>query len=133
MTFRRYSAVKQFGVPIDIDNARPAALDVEKLMRMYDIEPEEVPTESTDITPYYWQNPAFQYFASMAHPEGPAIVELLPRHTDSSNFVTRGRLVVATEVRQIEIPNQQEALAIVGPGPRFAGQLCIHEAIVYVD
>ncbi len=36
-------------------------------------------------------------------------------------------------IRQIEIPNDAPGMIIVGPGPRFTGQLCVHELIAYQD
>lgn len=137
MSLQRYSAVHMFGAPIEGIEGRDGSQLVD-LMAAYNIEPQEVPTEPTDITPYYWMNPNFRYFVSMAHPEGPAIVDLLPRHTDTEMYLLQrigGKAVGLhlPDVRHIEIPTDEISLAIVGPSPRFPDKLNVHELINYTD
>lgn len=135
MSLARYSAVSQFGVPIE----NPADLKdpdtVLGLMSSYSIEGEEIPREPTDITPYYWRANKFRYYVSLAHPEGPAIVELLPCDADSETYSlakSRSLDLQLEHVRTIIIPDDQEMMIIGGLGPRYAGCLCIHEVIAQI-
>ena len=137
MRFDRYSAVGIFGAPIDKGIDPSDREPLVRLMNNYGIEAHPVPQDSTDITPYYWRNPMFRYFLSMAHPEGPAIVELLPRHDDSMTLEI-GQIAgigycIKDEVRKVEVPTDQRALAIVGPSPRFPGEFCVHELVTFSD
>ena len=135
MNIVRFSAVENFGVPIDnpVDVADESRLI--KLMRSYSIKSQEVSTELTDITPYYWQNPTFRYFLSRRGGSGPAVVDLMPRHHDSSAAVFGSVIpgvAISGELKQrtFEIPTEMPTLAIMGPGPRFIGQICVHELIL---
>lgn len=138
MSLQRYSAVEMFGAPLEGGDGISVA-QMLVLMSAYDIEPQEVPSEPTDITPYYWKNPNFRYYVTLAHPEGPAVVDLLPRHVDSDTYLLQkvGDFAVGLhvpEVRRIEIPTDEQALAIIGPGsPRFPDKVCLHELINYTD
>jgi len=138
MTLERYSAVEMFGVPIE-KGGEASNEHMLELMLAYNIDPQAVPAEPTDITPYYWQNSNLLYYAALLHPEGPAVVDLLPRHADSETYLVLQKLgncavgLQVTEVRRIEIPTNQQALAIAGPGPRFPDRICVHELIMYTD
>jgi len=135
--FERYSAKDIFGAPLEIgfDPKNPRILV--DLMEAYSIEPQDVPSDSTDITPYYWRRPAFKYFLSLPHPEGPAVVELLPNNDDSETYAIENvpdfGLCVEQGIRRIEIPTEQPGMAIIGPSPRFSGKICVHELVVYND
>ena len=138
MAFQRYSAVEMFGAPID-DGMSPENVDeLFGLMAAYGFGGQDISREPTDITPYYWRNPGFRYFLSLAHPEGPALVELLPIRDDSE--VARldvdddeAALTVLPDKRTIEIPTDTKVYAMIGGSPRFAGKMCLHELIAYFD
>lgn len=137
MSLQRYSATHMFGAPIEGVDGHNTRQLVE-LLAAYDVEPQEVPREPTDITPYYWKNPNFRYYVSLAHPEGPAVVDLLPRHTDIDMYLLQriGDFAVGLQipdVRHIEIPTDEMGLAIIGPSPRFPDKLNVHELITYTD
>lgn len=130
----RYSAAAIFGAPIEkIDPENNEGLV--GLVRRYGIEPEAVPTEPTDITPYYWMTNSMIFFASQPDPGGPAVIDLFPKHdgADTLSFMNaEGYTTISTGVRRLEIPTLQPTLAIIGSSPRFAGQLCVHEVITAV-
>ncbi|MCA9349149.1 hypothetical protein KC878_03340 [Candidatus Saccharibacteria bacterium] len=131
----RYSAAEMFGAPIDnVANVNLEDGSLIRLMESYDIQPREIPTDPTDITPYYWKRPAFRYFLALAHPEGPATVDMLPVDEDSENYLLLGAeglgAAVQARVRHIEVPTDQQVVAIIGPGPRFPDKLSVHELIV---
>ena len=135
MRFVRYSAVPQFGVPVDNMESLSNAGSMIRLMEAYSIEPVEIPTEPTDITPYYWRTPDFRYFASLAHPEGPAVVDMLPNKDGAENY-TFGLIpgVVIEGMRRTEVPTDVAGQAIVGPSPRFPDLLiCMHELITVTE
>jgi hypothetical protein len=136
MRFHRYSAADMFGAPLDNIDEQNGPGVLKDLMEAYGIEPTEVPAEPTDITPPYWLKPAFRYFLSMAHPEGPAVLDLLPVSTSSESHLlgTAGPLMFSVKgVRSFEIPNDVPAATIIGPGPRFFGQLCVHELVTFTE
>jgi hypothetical protein len=130
----RFSAVEIFGVPMDSPEQINTISKLVKLMGAYSVHAQEVSAELTDITPYYWQNPAFRYYLSRKDASGPAVIDVMPRHNDSATFLIapleRDALIgIETPERSIEIPTQQECMVIGGPGPRYGGHLCIHELI----
>lgn len=138
MSLQRYSAVEMFGAPIE----GAKGVDAEHLVEVfssYGIAPQTLPSEPTDITPYYWQNSTFRYYLTLAHPEGPAVVDLLPRHADSETYLLLQHIgdsainLLIPGLRHIEIPTDQQAMALVGPGPRFPDKICVHELITYAD
>jgi len=137
MNVLRYSAVEQFGIPVaDLRGSHPTQVAT-LLSSAYSIEGEEVSTELTDITPHYWHNPDFRYYLSRENEDGPVVVDIMPRVRNATAFVAtgmdRGRLILAmTPERSIEIPDQQPAMGVLGPGPRYTGQVCLHELIVYI-
>lgn len=109
-----------------------------RLLSAYGVEGQDVSKEATDITPYYWKNPTFRYYLSLAHPEGPAVVELLPRHDDSEIHLLAplGDSTVGINlpgVRRIEVPTDQDMMAIAGTSPRYPGKFCVHELVAYTD
>jgi hypothetical protein len=131
MNVVRFSAIRNFGVPID----RPELIGdpdyLVGLMHAYDIEEEPIAREATDITPIYWRNPAFKYFVS-GREDGSARVEMQPRHNDSQAILLGGGLAVESSIRAYEVPSQIAGIPIAGPGPRFSGQICIHELVIDV-
>jgi hypothetical protein len=88
-----------------------------------------------DITPYYWDKNSFYYFLSRDNAESPATIELVPTELGSSTFLL-GQLAsdvafaVETNIRSVEIPTTQEAMAICGTSPRYQTELCLHELIM---
>jgi hypothetical protein len=135
MKIVRYSAIENFGVPIDSPEHVGSTQRLMDLMRAYSIEGKEIPTELTDITPYYWRNPTFRYYLSRRSINGPAVIDLMPRYNDSATTTFESiapgiNISGFTEKRTYEIPTYKGAMAIIGPGPRFIGQLCVHELIV---
>lgn len=107
-----------------------------KLMRAYGIEPQDITSKATDITPYYWENPSFRYSTFLAHPEGPIAVEIQPTHQDAGAFfigrvASAGYLIGETNIRRIEVPSHIPAVAITGSSPRFPDNLCVHELILF--
>lgn len=137
MNVVRFSAVKSFGVPIESPDHTSSTKKLIALMRSYSAEELDISSEITDITPYYWENTVFRYYLSRRGEEGPAVIELVPRHHDSQahaiSSIAPG-LAIGTEfeTRTIVVPTAQEAMAIGGPGPRYAGQVCVHELIAQV-
>jgi hypothetical protein len=135
MQIVRFSAIENFGVPIDKPNDIANSRGLINLMLAYSIAATEVSAELTDITPYYWKNPAFRYYLSRRNSDGPAVIDMMPRHNDSMTEII-GSLIPditihgETKKRTYEIPTNEGSMAIIGPGPRFAGQLCVHELIV---
>jgi hypothetical protein len=137
MNVLRYSAIPKFGVPMDSLKNASGNNQLTALLSAYSIEGMEVTTELTDITPYYWRNPNFRYYLSRENERGPVVVDIMPRHRDSSAFIVTGMgreglMGIETPDRTIEIPTDQAAMGILGPGPRFAGQICLHELIVHL-
>jgi hypothetical protein len=138
MNVLRYSAVKEFGIPLDDLRGPSHPTEVATLLSsVYSIEGKEVSTELTDITPDYWDDPDFRYYLSREREDGPVVVDVMPRFHNSSAFVAIGmdreRLIVAqTPERTVEIPTQQPAMGILGVSPRLAGQICLHELIVHI-
>lgn len=137
MRIYRYSAVNMFGIPLDNPEKITQEDGLVKILDSYGIEPEPVPSDPTNITPYYWKNNNLVYFTSRADPDGPVVIDLLPKHADVEAYLM-GRVgpavVVASGIRRIEIPTDQDSMAIIGAGsPRFAGQLCLHEFITARD
>jgi hypothetical protein len=112
MAVVRYSATDIFGIPLDNPEAMTGLETLVELMEAYSIEPREVKNrEPIDITPYFWQKPNFRYWLSSPK-RGRAQVDLMP-------------------VRTIYIPEPARSTAIIGGGsPRFAGELCLYEAVV---
>ncbi|MDQ5913838.1 MAG: hypothetical protein QG623_457 [Patescibacteria group bacterium] len=77
MGLYRYSAIGTFGIPLTEGNIKTLGDDSDGLFKILDandLEPQAVPTEPTDITPYYWDKNNMIYIASLAHPEGPAAI-----------------------------------------------------------
>lgn len=137
MNVVRFSAVKIFGVPLDNPEQYDSPKKTIDLVRAYGLEAEEVPAETTDITPFYWENRVFDYRLSREEPDGEAVINMLPRHDNSSAHIlgsTAAGSVFAVETnrRNIRVPNDQEVFALAGPGPRFQGQMCLHEVIARV-
>lgn len=141
MRVERYSAIEMMGVPIDgkqDDELIYSARGLLRLMSRYGIEGTEIPDDLIDITPPYWEKNKFKYMLSRVRPDGPAVVELLPVHSDSqTDLVVAGSTdyVVTTpyHLRRIEIPTDQDAFPLIGPSPRFAGKLCVHEVVSLVE
>jgi hypothetical protein len=139
MKVLRFSAIENFGVPLD--NPEEVS-DIEQLiglMEAYSIVPQDVSTGMDDETPYYWKNPEFKYFLSRDKEDGPVVIDLMPRKKDSATYLADidaddPNYLVGLELplRTIEIPASVPAFAIAGPGPRFAGQLCVHELIAKI-
>lgn len=132
MNVVRFSAIGNFGVPIDSENDIENPARLVALMHSYGIEGTEIATEITDITPFYWKNSVYQYMLSRRN--NGATVDLLPRHDDSQAYLignTNGLDYAAeSPVRTYVIPGDIVALPIAGLGPRFAGKICIHELII---
>lgn len=135
MKFVRYSASEMFGVPLDNMFEKPGAEqeDFMRLLGYYGIGPQEIEREPVDITPYYWRNPDFRYFLSLAHPEGPAVLEMLPNKDGVENMVrvqvpSYGAVEVEG-IRRLEIEAPGAMRVIIGGSPRFQDQLCLHELI----
>lgn len=138
MRVQRFSAIEQFGVPVDDEKMLHSAQGMLRLMSQYGIEGTEIPDEVTDITPPYWEKNKFKYMLSRVRPDGPAVVELLPVYSDSQTTLVlgdspEGLVTVPIQVRRFEIPTDQEAFPVLGPGPRYAGQLCVHELVSIVE
>ncbi len=134
MKIVRFSAVGNFGVPIDNPEQISDTAGIISLMGAYSLQGSEVTDDLQDITPYYWQDPTFRYYLSRRGVSGPAVIDLMPRHHDSSAFVIlpsnrESLLGIEMPQRTIEIPTNHLQMAVVGLGPRFPGQLCIHELI----
>ncbi len=135
MGIYRYSAIETFGIPLterDIKTLGDDGDGIFKFLDANDLEPQAVTTEPTDITPYYWAKNNMIYIASLAHPEGPAVVDLLPKYTDVESYLM-GRVgniaVTFPGVRHIRVPTDQRTMIIAGGSPRFEGEICLHEVI----
>ncbi len=132
----RFSAVEMFGIPLkEPDNLDPRIL--QGLMSAYSITSQEVPEDPTDITPYYWSDAPSRYFLSKATPPNLAVVEWMPKRTNSTTKVEvmAGSVAIASyeaPIRALYIPTNVENFAITGESPRFAGQTCLHELITLI-
>lgn len=141
MRVERFSAADMMGVPIDGKKDAEllySARGLLSLMSRYQIEGTEISDELTEITPPYWEKNKFKYMLSRVRPDGPAVVELLPVHSDSKTDLVVARSwdwVVTTpyHLRRIEIPTGQDAFPLIGPSPRFAGMICVHEVVSLVE
>lgn len=133
MTIRRYSAVENFGVPIEKGAFPTDASDILKLMEAYGVEETTVPEDPTDITPYYWSAPELRYFLSRPNSDRDEVVIDFLTVNQNSATVHFGAPEDEPEMRRLVLPTMQESMAITGASPRFAGQLCIHEAILSID
>ncbi|HSX33477.1 MAG TPA: hypothetical protein VLF91_04025 [Candidatus Saccharimonadales bacterium] len=136
MRIVRYSALEMFGMPIDKSEYGADPERLRQLMEVYSIEPTEVPVDTRDITPYYWRRPLFRYFMSRTVADGPVVMDMMPVQADSAALevatpVPNVTIIGETAVRSYAIPRDIPGIAIVGPGPRFREQLCVHELIVY--
>ena len=135
MGLYRYSAIGTFGIPLTEGNIKTLGDDSDGLFKILDandLEPQAVPTEPTDITPYYWDKNNMIYIASLAHPEGPAVVDLLPKYTNVESYLMGkigGIAVTIPGIRHIKVPTDQRAMIIAGGSPRFEGEICLHEVI----
>jgi hypothetical protein len=129
-SFERYSATSVFGIPFNPEDLTVRGKLFE-LVDAYNIEPQELPTEATDITPYYWQNPSYRYFLSLKEKTGLAIVELMPMNDDSELKIYSPESTGVTPIRTIELPTQQETFLLTGGSPRFKDSLCIHEIVTH--
>jgi hypothetical protein len=137
MNVLRYSAAKEQGVPIDrLKQASHPLVTASLLSSIYSIEGEEVPMGLIDITPSYFDDPEFRYFVSRNGEDSPVVVDLMPRHHNASAYIlTSNRndlITVETPLRTIEIPTDQPAAGILAPSPQAAGQILLHELLVYV-
>lgn len=134
-SFERYSAVSVFGVPLDNPTAQLSlgGLELVKHMQRYDVQPQPLPSEVTDISPFYGDTARFSYFLSYSEESNVATVELLPRRADSQLIQPGLEDNTISDVRTIHIPTDQEMFALVGPGPRYGGTLCVHELITYSE
>jgi hypothetical protein len=134
MDIVRFSAVEVFGIPIDKPETLGSTQRMVKLLGAYSVQPLEITTDVLDITPYYWDNPTFRYFLSRNKEGNSAVVDLMPcRDNSSASIITplsRNLLLeIDTPLRSVEIPTLQETVAILGPSPRFGGQICLHELV----
>jgi len=135
MSFQRYSAVPVFSIPIEggIDPYKRA--DLEGLVKTYAIEPQGVPEGPEDLTPYYSTAP-LSCFVSLRHPEGPVVIEFIPRQPNRE-LVTVARIGTTTLLLpgsdRLEIPTDRDYVGIFGLSPRFPDKLCLHELITYTD
>ena len=59
----------------------------------------------------------------------PVELEMLPVYTDSEAYTAVGNLIVSG-IRKLVVPTDQDTAIIAGPGPRFDGIICIHEALI---
>jgi hypothetical protein len=130
----RFSAVENFGVPIDNPELVNAPEKIAALMRAYSVPAKEVAQELTDITPYYWESNSMRYFLSRRGADGPAVVDLMPQHAGATAFMiedsdTGPRYAGELKPATIVVPGNIPAFAVAGEGPRFVGQVCIHEFI----
>lgn len=132
MEIKRFSAADIFGIPMENPESVRTRAGVLALLGAYDIQGQDVPADVIDITPYYWQKHKFNYLMTRQHEDGPAQVEFMPTSANSETYTLAGRMFVQATVRNIIIPTNQEMFIILGPGPRFGDQVCIHEAIVSV-
>lgn len=129
------------GVPIDGKKDTELLYSARGLLSMmsrYHIEGTEIPDEVTEITPPYWEKNKFKYMMSRVRPDGPAVVELLPVYSDSQTDMVVARsenwvLTTPYHLRRIEVPTDQDAFPLIGPSPRFAGMLCVHELVTIVE
>ena len=137
MLVQRFSAVEMFGAPIDDRELLYSARGLLSLMSRYSIEGTDVPEELTEITTPYWDKHKYTYWLSRPDASGPATVEMRPVYDDSQmNLVLgetpAGLITVPYSLQRVEVPADQEAFPLIGPSPRFAGQLCVHEVVSLV-
>jgi hypothetical protein len=139
MGLYRYSAIETFGIPLtesDVVTLGDGREGLFSILDANDLEPLAVPSEPTDITPHYWGRNNMIYIASLTHPEGPAVVDLLPKYTNVESYLMSkiGSLTVTIPgIRHIRVPTDQRALIIAGGSPRFENKVCLHEVIVERD
>lgn len=134
MTFNRYSAIPNFGVPVDNPEAIRDHLSLIRLMGQYGITAEDVPTDLTDITPYYWPGNPLRFFVSRPKPEGPVELDIMPAEEGVQPLMAvSGMNVGIIGVKSIKIPDNVPAFAITGRSPRFSDDIvCVHEMIVHL-
>lgn len=139
MEFVRISATNIFGVPIDSTEVlKSSSMALSWIRQYHGVEEYEVEEGPLDITPHYWMppvmSPRFRYMLSL-EPDR-ALVELLPTTYRSVMYqIMPLSPDVDLDLRTITVPTDQEVVAIIGKGPRYAGQVCVHEliAVVYED
>jgi len=133
MAIQRFSAIANFGVPIDGTSSFVSVEETVRLFGAYDIEGQDVPVDVIDITPYYWERPLFRFFMSRNSPESPVQIDFLPTDDDSRVYEPGlfGGLALSG-TRRTMVPNDQPVMLLSGPSPRFSNLLCIHEAIIEV-
>lgn len=107
------------------------------MMSRYGIEGTEIPEELTEITPPYWDKNKYTYWMSRPGSDGPATVEMRPVYEDSQMGLVLGEtpaglVTVPYNLQRMVIPTEQEAFPLIGPSPRFTGQLCVHEVVSLV-
>lgn len=129
MAIERYSAIPNFGVPIDDLAQIKTRDDIVGLFGAYNIDAQAIPIDTEDITPYYWRNPRFRYYMTRTSRLSPVDIEMLPTADDSESYIPLGDIVIEG-IRRITVPTDQQVVMIAGPGPRFPGMICIHEAII---
>jgi hypothetical protein len=137
MKVQRFSAVEMMGVPIEDRKLLYSARGLLSMMSRYSIEGTEIPEELTEITPPYWDKNKYTYWLSQPDPNGPATVEMRPVYDDSQMNIVLGEtpaglVTVPYNLQRMVIPTDQEAFPLIGPSPRFAGQLCVHEVVSLV-
>lgn len=137
MIVQRFSATEMMGAPIDDRNLLYSARGLLSMMNRYSIEGTEIPEELTEITPPYWDKNKYTYWLSRPDPNGPATVEMRPVYDDSQMELVLGQTSagltkVPFNLQRMVIPTDQEAFPLIGPSPRFTGQLCVHEVVSLV-
>lgn len=138
MRVQRFSAAEQFGVPIDDNRELYSVRGLLGLLGRYGVEGTDISDEVTEITPPYWTKNKFTYHLSQARPDGPAVVELRPVYEDAQTIeilamTALGDVTVEVDFRRIEVPTDQAAFPLIGPSPRYAGKLCLHEAVINTE
>lgn len=137
MRVQRFSAIEMFGVPVDDRSLLYSARGLLRMMSQYGIEGTEIPEALTDITPPYWDDNKYTYHISRQSPDGPVAVELRPVYEDSQMELVLGKspeglIKVPYSLERMEVPTDQAAFPVLGPGPRFGAQLCVHEVVALV-
>lgn len=133
MPIIRYSAIEQFGVPVE-NNSTGNAERIAKLMDRHGIEPSVVDLNCDypiDITPYYWPRPIFRFFLSLVDADN-ATMDLMPVHdgTQLQNVFT-SQVIKGPELSYHVGPANRPGALVGGFSPKFAGR-CIHEFVTYV-
>lgn len=133
MPIIRYSAIEQFGVPVENHDIRNAGA-IAQLMNLYDIESSVVDSNNEDypidITPHYWASPLFRLFLNLVDVDN-ATVDLMPtKNITQFRDAFTSRPIKGPQLSYRIGPADRPSMLVGGHSPRFIGK-CIHEFVLY--